>query len=224
MAGKSTGTKRGAWRREKDIPLLAEKLRTIRELRGLSLSEASELTGVANSTLSKIENGKMSPTFDVVTRIMKGLQISPAYLFNGNRSPSSERPAAVDRRKKPIFISIPGADYEILCADNVPKDMFPTMVTLHSHEHTDLATHACEEFVMVFDGALEVAFGEGESVRLDKNDCLYFDRTTPHSFRALGDKPARYLAVSNRTALNAGSDKIERSVSTAQRLREMILR
>ncbi len=216
--------KREAWRRERDTPLLAKKLQLIRERRGLSLSEASKLTGVANSTLSKIENGKMSPTFDVVTRIMKGLQISPAFLFKATSQLPTDRPAAVDRRKEPIVISMPGADYEILCAENVPRDMFPTIVTLQSHEHHDFVSHACEEFIMILDGSLEIAFDGEESIRLDKDNCLYFDNTTPHSFRALGDKPARYVSVSNRTALDTGHHQDERSVTTAQRLRGMILR
>ena len=220
---KGTKRKPKTWQRDRDSVLLAENLHYVREQRGLSLSEASKFTGVAISTLSKIENGKMSPTFDIVNRIMRGLQISPAFLFGPWGESSPPRPSAVDRRKNPIVISIPGSEHEILCADNVPRDLFPTIVTLHSHEHHDLTAHGCEEFIMVLDGSLEIAIkGEGV-ICLEKDECFYFDKTTPHSFRALGDTPVRYLAVSNRTSLDLSPPVGRQTPITAKRLRELII-
>ena len=216
--------KREPWRRERNTHVLARKIQIVRERRGLSLNEASKLTGVAISTLSKIENGKMSPTFDVVTRIMKGLRISPAFLFKETSELAMDRPIAIDRRKEPIVISIPNADYEILCPDSVPKDMFPTIVTLHSSAHHELVAHAGEEFIMVMEGELEIVFEGGENIRLEINECLYFDSTLPHSFRAGGNKPARFLAVSNRTALEGEDFQNNTSATTTQRLRQLILR
>lgn len=216
--------KREPWRRESNTHVLARKIQLVRERRGLSLNEASKLTGVAISTLSKIENGKMSPTFDVVTRIMKGLRISPAFLFKETGEFAVDRPAAVDRRKEPIVISIPSADYEILCADSVPKDMFPTIVTLHSSAHHELVAYAGEEFIMVIEGELEIVFEGSENIRLEKNECLYFDSTLPHSFCAVGNKFARFLAVSNRTALEGNDTQDNPSTTTARRLRQLILK
>lgn len=217
----ATRRKRRTWQRDRDSALLAENLRHVRELRRLSLSEASKLTGVAASTLSKIENLKMSPTFDIVNRIMRGLQISPSYLFRPPSESSLSRPSAVDRRKNPIVISMPGSQHEILCADNVPRDLFPTIVTVRSHKHREPVAHGCEEFIIVLEGSLEIATEGDKVIRLDKDECCYFDKTTPHSLRALGDKPARYLAVSNRTSLNF-SHPHGRMPITAEHLRDLI--
>lgn len=196
----------------------------MRERSGLTLDEASRLTGVAISTLSKIENGKMSPTFDVVTRIMKGLRISAAFLFKDSGDPGVDRPAAVDRRQDPIVISIPGADYEVLCADSLSKEMFPTIVTLRAGAHHELLAHAGEEFVMVLAGALEIALKDREPIRLKRGECLYFDSTVPHSFCAVGGKPARFLAVSNRTVLEGEDYQDGGCATAAQRLRRLILK
>jgi transcriptional regulator with XRE-family HTH domain len=221
--GKTRPARRPApWRRDGDGGQLGRKIQLVRERRGLSLSEASRLTSVAGSTLSKIENGRMSPTFDVVTRIMRGLQISPAFLFRRTGATAQHPPVAVDRRKEAIVISIPGADYEILCADNVAKDLFPSVVTLRARSHHEPVAHTGEEFVMVLDGTLEVSFKGGASHRLARDECLHFDSTLPHSFRALGGRPVRFLAVSNRAALE-GEDFQDAGSPAAQRLRQLVL-
>ena len=64
-----------------------ETLRKLRVARGLTLDEVSGKTGLAASTLSKIENNKMSLTFDKLQRISNGLNIDISELFkNGAAS------------------------------------------------------------------------------------------------------------------------------------------
>src|ERR1700756_5288270 len=58
-------------------------LRSLRMQRGWTLSEVSRRTGLPVSTLSKVENDKMSLTFDKLTRISEGLEIDIAQLFGG---------------------------------------------------------------------------------------------------------------------------------------------
>ena len=47
-------------------------VRAVREQRGWTLAEVSERTGLSVSTLSKVENDKMSLTYDKLSRISKG--------------------------------------------------------------------------------------------------------------------------------------------------------
>ncbi len=204
--------------------LLGDRLRRLRKKRGLSLNEASKMTGVAVSTLSKIENNKMSPTFDVVTRIMSGLEISPAFLFGDSGETTTKRTPTVDRRDKPVFLSIPGADYAILCADSVSKAIFPTIVTLQSAEHHDLVGHTGEEFLIILDGTLEVLFQDETPIKLSKGECLYFDSHTPHSIRSSGSSPVRFLAVSSKSGFDDARGSDNQSISSVQKLRDLILR
>lgn len=182
------------------------------------------MTGVATSTLSKIENNKMSPTFDVVTRIMSGLKISPAYLFTDTRTITDDHTPTVDRRDNPVSLSIPGAEYEILCADNGSKEMFTTIITLETTEHNELIGHAGEEFLLVLSGTLEVSFKDKPPIQLSKDECLYFNSRTPHSFRAASDTPARFLAVSNKSAFDDARDSDNNPISAMHKLRDLILK
>ncbi len=182
------------------------------------------MTGVATSTLSKIENNKMSPTFDVITRIMSGLKIPPAYLFNDGRTGTGNQTPTVDRRDNPVSLSIPGADYEILCADNSAKEMFTTIITLHTTKHNDLIGHAGEEFLFVLDGTLEVSFRDQDPIRLDQDECLYLNSRNPHSFCAVGPTPVRFLAVSNKSAFDDVRDSDNNPISAMYKLRNLILK
>src|SRR6516225_7129887 len=58
-------------------------LKALRIQHGWTLAEVSRRTGLTTSTLSKIENDKMSLTFDKLARLSSGLQIDISALFRG---------------------------------------------------------------------------------------------------------------------------------------------
>ncbi|MFM7444237.1 MAG: helix-turn-helix domain-containing protein, partial [Tabrizicola sp.] len=60
---------------------LGERVRELRRSRGWTLEEAAGRAGLARSTLSKIENGQMSPTYDALKKLAGGLSISVPQLF-----------------------------------------------------------------------------------------------------------------------------------------------
>ena len=52
---------------------LGKAIQKIRKSNALTLSAVSEKTGLAISTLSKIENNQSSPNFDMLARLAEGL-------------------------------------------------------------------------------------------------------------------------------------------------------
>ena len=62
---------------------LGERVKQLRLAQNLTLEEASKLAGLARSTLSKIENEQVSPTFAVVSKLVAGLGIDiPPAIFS----------------------------------------------------------------------------------------------------------------------------------------------
>jgi|GEM_PF-1050564 len=55
---------------------IGEKIKKARERAGLSQGALSKKSGIAQSTLSYIEQGAKSPTMDTMTAICEGLSIS----------------------------------------------------------------------------------------------------------------------------------------------------
>ena len=56
-------------------------MRELRKARDWTLEQAARQAGLARSTLSKIENGQMSPTYDALKKLAVGLEISVPQLF-----------------------------------------------------------------------------------------------------------------------------------------------
>ena len=60
---------------------LGLRVRDLRRSLGWTLEEAASRAGLARSTLSKIENGQMSPTYEALKKLAGGVSISVPQLF-----------------------------------------------------------------------------------------------------------------------------------------------
>ncbi len=54
----------------------------IRTIKGLSLSELSDLSGVSKTHLNDIENGKKSPTLNILEKIALALNVNIYDLYS----------------------------------------------------------------------------------------------------------------------------------------------
>lgn len=61
-----------------------EKLKLLREERGMSLSEFANLLGTSKQVLSRYERGENTPKITTVTHYAKVLDVSLAYLMKDN--------------------------------------------------------------------------------------------------------------------------------------------
>jgi transcriptional regulator with XRE-family HTH domain len=79
-------------------PDLGKRLRDHRRQRGWTLQQMAAATGVAISTLSKVERGHMSPTYDKLLQLSRGLGVDIAEFFGpvflARPTPPATRPAA----------------------------------------------------------------------------------------------------------------------------------
>ena len=60
---------------------VGERLKFIRQNKGLSLDEVSKLTEVSKPALAQIERGSSSPTINTLWKISNGLQVPLSYLL-----------------------------------------------------------------------------------------------------------------------------------------------
>ena len=60
---------------------LGARVRELRKAQDWTLEQAAKQAGLARSTLSKIENGQMSPTYEALKKLAVGLEISVPQLF-----------------------------------------------------------------------------------------------------------------------------------------------
>jgi len=174
-----------------------QKLRAVRELRGFTLQELSEKTGIEADVLAQLEAGETYLPLGQVIRLSKALSMRMSDVISTGEEPftvvrSGERRSFVrfGKAKQASY----GYEYESLAPDKKDRVMEPFMVTLHPAAGDQPSSHDGQEFIYVLDGEMEVVIGDFRDV-LGPGDAVYYDSTSMHLVKAYGDRPAKILAV-----------------------------
>lgn len=67
---------------QKNLNNLGEKLKSIRMERGLTLKDLGHLIDKDPQSISRVEMGKINPTYLYLLEVCKGLEIDISVLFN----------------------------------------------------------------------------------------------------------------------------------------------
>jgi len=177
-------------------------LKALRRRNGWTLAEVGRRTGLPTSTLSKIENGKMSLTFDKLSRLSTGLQIDISMLFNGGTDTDSH--AGVGGRRSIIRAgegkAIETKNYSHLYPawELLNKRIIPIVAELHARsleEFGELIRHPGEEYAFVLEGEVDFYTSLYAPVRLKTGDSIYFDSGMGHAYVAASASRCRVLAL-----------------------------
>ena len=178
---------------------LGERVKALRLGQGLTLEEASKLTGLARSTLSKIENEQISPTFTVVHKLVHGLGIDLPQLFSEPSSgaqPSGRRD--ITRRGEGRPHPTATYEHELLATDLSHKKMVPFTTRVrarHFEDFPEWIRHDGEEFLYVLSGSILFYTEFYEPVRLNAGDNAYYDCTMGHVLVSVSEADAEVLWV-----------------------------
>ena len=82
-----------------------DKIRLIREKKGLTLKEIAEKVNVTESLISQIERNKVSPAIDTLLKIAEVLEIDVEYLFSDYKIEKKVNIVKKDNRKKIYVIN-----------------------------------------------------------------------------------------------------------------------
>lgn len=180
---------------------LGQKIKSLRQRRGLTLGQVGEKAGLSEPVLAQIEGEVVAPPVATLLKIARAMNVNIGYFFQDQ---DAEKRAVVvpksDRRK--VFRRIHedpskvGYYYESLAYPKADKHMEPFHVTFEVKSKEDLLffNHKGEEFIYVLEGQLEFSY-ENETYALGAGDSLYFDASLPHAFRAVGKKHATAIDV-----------------------------
>ncbi len=79
---------------EQAIDIFAERLKAVRELRGLSQTQLAEKAGLPASSVSHFEAGARKPSFDNLKRLAEALDVTTDYLLGRADTPEASGTAA----------------------------------------------------------------------------------------------------------------------------------
>ncbi|MBN2034108.1 MAG: cupin domain-containing protein [Deltaproteobacteria bacterium] len=186
--------------REEDIPVrVGEKVKKVREQRGLSLVDISRRTGLDEPSLLEIEEGTLAPPLGTVIKLAKALEMKMGYFISGDENKAYTIVRHSDRKMISRFDSKKGKhygyEYESLAPYKKDRHMEPFLVTLQpAATEEERSTHDGQEFIFVLTGKMEVRLGVEIHV-LEPGDSIYYDSTVPHLVKCHGGETTRILAV-----------------------------
>jgi transcriptional regulator with XRE-family HTH domain len=177
-------------------------LRALRTQRGWTLAEVSKRTDLPVSTLSKIENDRMSLTYDKLARISAGLGVDIAQLFMPQ---VVGMPGGVVNGRRSITLAGQGQAIETdnyghiyPAADFLNKRFVPVIAELHARtmeEFGEMVRHPGEEYAYVLEGVVEFHTELYAPLTLRKGDSIYFDSGVGHAYLAGDAGPCRVLSI-----------------------------
>ncbi len=173
------------------------RIKSLRESKGLSLNELSNMTGFEVELLAGIENEEVQPQLGTVIKLSKALDSAFSRLISGVGSGLYSVTRKDDRKQVARSTSKKGEkklySYQSLAPEVQGRHMEALMVILEENPEKEMSIHEGEEFIYVVDGTVLVKIGE-ENFELESGDSIYYLSTTPHMISAKKET-ANILAV-----------------------------
>lgn len=181
---------------------LGIRVRELRKARDWTLEQAANQAGLARSTLSKIENGQMSPTYDALKKLAVGLQISVPQLFTPPEKDQVNGRMTVTASGEGADHATATYEHQLLAESLTKKQMLPyrARVRARSMEEFDgWVRHDGEEFLYVLTGVIRLYTEFYEPVEMRRGDSAYYDATMGHNVISVSDEDATILWVTSLT-------------------------
>ena len=179
---------------------LGLRVRDLRRSLGWTLEEAASRAGLARSTLSKIENGQISPTYDALKKLAGGLSISVPQLFTAPSKAQVMGRMAVTKASEGQPQATATYEHVLLAQGLTKKQMLPYRATIRARRFEEFdgwVRHDGEEFLYVLTGIVRLYTEYYEPVDLRRGDSAYYDAAMGHNVISLSDEDATILWVTS---------------------------
>lgn len=179
---------------------LGARVRDLRKSRDWTLERAAKQAGLARSTLSKIENGQMSPTYEALKKLAIGLEISVPQLFTPPSREQVNGRMSVTKASEGTHQITTTYEHDILAESLTAKKMLPYRARIRARSMQDFdgwVRHDGEEFLYVLTGTITLFTEFYEPVHLKRGDSAYYDASMGHNVISTSADDATLLWVTS---------------------------
>ena len=179
---------------------LGARVRELRKARNWTLEQAAQQAGLARSTLSKIENSQMSPTYEALRKLAVGLEISVPQLFTPPVKNQINGRMASTKSGQGTAHPTTTYEHELLAESLSKKKMLPyhARIRARSIEEFDCwVRHDGEEFLYVLTGVVKLFTEFYEPLEMRRGDSAYYDATMGHNVISTSEEDATILWITS---------------------------
>lgn len=176
---------------------IGEKIKAIRKGKGIKIKQLSARSGLTESTISMIENAKISPSITTVHKISAALGVHPIKFFGIEK----HKKVIITRKGKREQIQF-GSQYNVLeyimkYRKSTKNEIFISCLDPAQKSFDHPVTHESHKFGYVLSGTAELELGD-EKIMLNEGDSIYFDAVTPHLWKNTKSRESKTLWIVNR--------------------------
>ncbi len=179
---------------------LGARVRELRKARDWTLEQAANQAGLARSTLSKIENGQMSPTYEALKKLAVGLEISIPQLFTPLQKEQVNGRMVVTKSGEGVATATATYEHELLADTLTKKHMLPYRARVRARsmdEFDGWVRHDGEEFLYVLTGVIRLYTEFYEPMEMRRGDSAYYDAAMGHNVVSVSAEDANILWVTS---------------------------
>ncbi|MBV8630371.1 MAG: helix-turn-helix transcriptional regulator [Silvibacterium sp.] len=177
---------------------IGERIKKLRLKKSMGLVELGKHTGLSASFLSQLETGRVVPTLRNLARIAMVFSKDLSYFFE----PEPHTLFRIHRKHERVRLPQTGVDdptyyFESLgymVPDRHLDPYYAEFIPLKANTDVRPHVHPGYEFLFMLDGELDLRHGDKTHL-VQTGDSVYFDASTPHSYRCAGKSSAVALIV-----------------------------
>ena len=177
---------------------IGERIKRLRLKRSMGLVELGRQTGLSASFLSQLETGRVVPTLRNLARVSIVFGKDLNYFFEAEPQPLFRVGRKSERTRLPQSgVEDPTYFFESLgymVPDRQLDPYFAEFLPLRKASEVRPHVHPGFEFLYVLEGELEIRHADKVNV-VEAGDGVYFDASTPHSYRCNGKTAAQVIIV-----------------------------
>jgi len=181
---------------KENVKEISARVRELREIEAISVEALAGELGFNPDEYSAWESCEKEFPVGVLVEIAARFKVDLSELISG--SASKLKTFCVTRAgEAPEVSRRPSYRYWNLAYNFHRKKAEPFMVEASAETEgkpVNLNTHPGQELNYVMEGRLLISIS-GHDIELGPGDCVYYDSSEPHGMKALGGKPARFLAI-----------------------------
>lgn len=177
-----------------DLSQFGQRMRQLRQQRHISQRALAETAGMAVSYLTKVENGKASPTLGTLMKLADALGITLVELLT-TPTPVSDRLTVVPVAEMPV-VDDGDKRWRYLFPHHPRIKVIITDEVYQPHTlHAEVEKHPHDICGVVLSGVLSVEIPTSATVTVQTGEAYYLRAGTPHISRNTTDEPLHLLIV-----------------------------
>ncbi|MFT4002890.1 MAG: cupin domain-containing protein [Rhizobium sp.] len=176
---------------------LGTRLKLARQTRGLTLKALAQAADCSESLLSKIENGKASPSLPMLHRLVEALDSNIGWMFEET---DGEEGIVFRAGTRPLISLDPLRRGEGISLERIIPYSTGHLLQCNIH-HIEAGgrsagpiKHVGEEVGYILAGSVELVVGD-DTFNLSVGDSFVFNSELPHSYRNVGESRASIFWV-----------------------------